>query len=67
MVLLLAMLAGGTAGALTRAAGESPARSILAGLAADAAAVVFFNGLIAAEYPALERAADAGGEAGDRG
>ncbi|MFJ6984483.1 MULTISPECIES: hypothetical protein [unclassified Streptomyces] len=53
LVFLLALLCGLTASSLTAAAGEGAARSLLAGLAASALAVPFFNRLIAAEDSAL--------------
>lgn len=46
LVLLLAVLSGGVAAALSLAAGETLSRSALAGLAAAALAVPFFNRLI---------------------
>ncbi|MFB7360467.1 hypothetical protein [Streptomyces gardneri] len=49
LVLLLALLAGGTAGGLSVLAGEGVPRSVLAGLAVAALAVPFFNRLVGTE------------------
>ncbi|MFE4305707.1 hypothetical protein [Streptomyces sp. NPDC056891] len=57
LVFLLALLAGAAAGGLTALAGESLARSLLAGLAAAGVGVPFFNCLIAAEPAAAPPAA----------
>jgi hypothetical protein len=47
LVLLLALLSGAGVTALTVLADGSPAEAILAGLAATAASIKFFHGLIA--------------------
>ncbi|MFJ3637553.1 hypothetical protein [Streptomyces sp. NPDC090112] len=52
LVFLLALVAGAVAGGLTAVAGETVARSVLAGLAVTGLAVPFFNRLIAPEATA---------------
>jgi hypothetical protein len=49
LVLLLAVLTGVGAGVLTKLAGDGTARSLLYGLAAAAAAVPFFDRLVAVD------------------
>ncbi|MFF3501628.1 hypothetical protein [Streptomyces sp. NPDC003247] len=46
LVLLLAVLSGGVAAALSWTGGEGPSRSVLAGLAAAGLAASFFDRLI---------------------
>lgn len=54
LIFLLALLTGGAASALTAVAGEGPAHSLLAGLAATGLAVPYFNRLIATEDGAAQ-------------
>ncbi|MGA5114673.1 hypothetical protein [Streptomyces pseudogriseolus] len=60
LIFLLALLTGGAASGLTAVAGEGPARSLLAGLAAIGLAVPFFNCLIASEDRAVQPSSAAG-------
>ncbi|WP_405976517.1 hypothetical protein OG496_55130 [Streptomyces sp. NBC_00988] len=65
LVLLLAMLSGGAATALSWTAGEGLSRSVLAGLAAAGLAVSFFNRLIAGD--GVRGCASDGAEEEERG
>ncbi|MFE2754030.1 hypothetical protein ACFXGA_18730 [Actinosynnema sp. NPDC059335] len=47
LILLLAVLTGIGAGVLTAVAGSHPAQAVLVGAAAAAAAIAFFNSVIA--------------------
>ncbi|GAA2333373.1 hypothetical protein OKJ48_23830 [Streptomyces kunmingensis] len=65
LVLLLAILSGAAAAALSWWAGEGLARSVLAGLATTGLAVSFFNRLIAGEN--VRGGARGGGEEEEHG